>query len=278
MSSPPADLLAFRASVRAATGLASNAVGIVGDGAHQRTGGYHEGVDVLRAIGRFHPPATIRVGSSGEDYSARLLRDRLGLTGEASAVDIGDDWPHAGRVAWLRYNGLLYAEMRDHPERLPALRAINVSLDGRSKRRYDQQHRADGLTVSTDTVTTHTHHEYYRDTAGKPARVQTLSRQLQLIAAAVAGAAVVAASGEDDDMKFLVRHADSPAVFLTDGITARLVASEEELADVRTLHHEGLVPLADGGEVRVVGRRELVGRIVGTVPAGFEALAATPGA
>lgn len=217
MTGSPNDLLLFRADVRNSTGLSAVEVGIPGDGAHRKTGGYHEGADVLRQIGRYNAPPTDHVGSSTQDYSARLLRDRKGLTLDASAVDIGDNWPRGGRSAWLRYNQALYAEMRDHPERLPALRAINVSLDGTTKRRYDQQHRGDGLIASTDTVTTHTHHEFYRDTAGQ--RAATLNRMVELIQAAIGGydrteSAATAPFGDDD--MFLYRAGADKAVYVAD--------------------------------------------------------------
>lgn len=198
MSTAPADLLQFRADARAVTGLGAVDVGIVGDGAHQRTGGFHEGRDVLVSIGRYHPPASSNIGSSGEDYSARQARDRNGLTNSSSASDVGSQWPHGGRAAWLRFNNLLYAEMRDHPERLPALRAVNVSLDGRTKLRFDQLHRSDGLIASKDTVDTHTHMEFHRDTEGR--RKATLDRIVQLMRAAVNGAPAPPVTTEDDDM------------------------------------------------------------------------------
>ena len=111
MTNAPADLLALRATVQRLTGLADPAdVGIVGDGLHARTGGYHEGRDVLAAIGGYHPGAA--AGSLSEDYSARLARDRVGLTDDASAMDIGAAWPHGGRAAWLRFNNALAAALR----------------------------------------------------------------------------------------------------------------------------------------------------------------------
>lgn len=198
MSSAPADLLQFRTDVRNATGLGPVDVGIVGDGAHQRTGGYHEGADVLRSIGRFHAPASANVGSGGEDYSARQARDRSGLTDSASGTDVGSQWPNGGRVAWLRWNNLLYLEMRDRPQNLPALRAVNICLDGRTKLRYDQLHRGQGLIPSTDTVDSHTHLELWRDTEGR--RQPTLDRLVALMRAAVTGTTAPPAAQEDDDM------------------------------------------------------------------------------
>lgn len=195
MTSAPADLLAFRADLRAITGLGAVELGIVGDGAHQRTGGYHEGKDVLTSIGRYHGPASANVGSSAEDYSARVARDRNGLTNSSSATDIGSAWRNGGRPAWLRFNNALYQEMRDRPANLPALRAINVSLDGKTRRRYDQHNRGAGLVSSTDTVDTHTHCEFWRDTEGR--RASTLARIVQLAQAAVSGTTPAASTGDD---------------------------------------------------------------------------------
>ena len=186
MSSAPADLLGFRAGVQSRTGLAATAVGIVGDGAHARTGGYHEGLDVLTSIGRYHPPATSHVGSSVEDYSARKLRDRTGLTNSASAVDIGSAW-RQGHAAWLRFNVLLVDALHAGDPALAAVRAINYTVDGATKHRTDREH---GWAVedSTDTVLTHTHVEFYRDTEGR--RGACLARLLELMDTAITGGSV----------------------------------------------------------------------------------------
>lgn len=83
-----------------------------------------------------------------------------------------------------------------------------------------------------------------------------------------------------DEGMSLLRYSENAAVFLTDGRTARHVGSEEELADLKTLISEGYFPgkvnpeARDG--VRVVGRRELIGRILDPVPAGWEDLALNP--
>jgi hypothetical protein len=83
--------------------------------------------------------------------------------------------------------------------------------------------------------------------------------------------------GEDDDMRSLMRYRDTPQVFLTDGLFARWVTSEAEIGDLRTLSSEGTIRLGYDGKVRVVTRRELVGRIIGRVPAGWEDLAVESG-
>lgn len=182
MTVAPPDLLIFRQRMGQVTGLTDPAdIGIVGDGRHQRTGGYHEGEDVLVDIGRYTPPPTAHIGSTSQDYSARLARDRAGLTDYASGVDVGDDWPNGGRAAWLRFGNLLAAELRINPVLAP-LRAINYSPDGRVKKRIDREHG--WLMVdSTDTVTTHLHAEWYRDTVGR--RSAALDRVVDIARTAI---------------------------------------------------------------------------------------------
>lgn len=184
MTSAPADLVAFRSQLLQITGLSGNALGIAPDPAHLSSGGYHVGCEDIQRIGRWLT-----------DYSTRQARDRRDGTNTASAVDIGSTWK-SGRAAWLRFNNALYQEMRDRPGNLPALRAINVSLDGKAKRRYDQNSRSAGLVSSTDTVDTHTHLEFWRDTEGR--RAATLDRIVQLAQAAVSGATPAVTTGDDD--------------------------------------------------------------------------------
>ncbi len=181
MTNAPNDLLTFRSGVRSRTGLAAVDVGITGDGIHARTGGYHEGMDVLISIGRYHAPPNQHIGSTVEDYSARTARDRVGLTNSASAVDIGSGW-RQGRAAWLRWNVALVAALHAGDPALAAVRAINYTVDGVTKHRTDREH---GWAVedSTDTVLTHTHAELYRDTEGR--RAVALNRLLALIDAAI---------------------------------------------------------------------------------------------
>lgn len=187
MTSAPADLLAFRTDGRSVTGLPAVEFGLAPDAAHLSSGGYHVGVEDIQRIGRWLT-----------DYSTRQARDKLDGTNTTSAADVGSAWRNGGRAAWLRFNNLLYAEMRDRPQNLPALRAINVSLDGKTKRRFDQNSRGAGLITSTDTVDTHTHLEFWRDTEGR--RGPTLDRIVQLMQAAVSGNSPAASTGDDDDM------------------------------------------------------------------------------
>jgi hypothetical protein len=63
----------------------------------------------------------------------------------------------------------------------------------------------------------------------------------------------------------LIKYDESAAVFLSDGVVARWVQNEAELADIQTLATEGYIfmPKTD---VRVVGDMKLIGRIMGPVP------------
>lgn len=82
--------------------------------------------------------------------------------------------------------------------------------------------------------------------------------------------ALGARGGNDMAMNSLMRYKPRPEVFLTDGVTARWIQSQGELADVRTLNEDGTFPLGFNGGIRVVDRASLIGRIVGPVPAGWE--------
>lgn len=220
MTSAPADLLGLRAGMSSVTGLTNpNNLGIVGDGAHQRTGGYHEGRDVLTANGMFHPPATSHVGSGTEDYSCRLQRDRTGLTNSASAFDLGNAWPKGGNAAWLRYNNLLAARLRAGDPSLSAIRAINYSPDGNARYRIDRENFWKQES-SSDTVTVHTHHEFYRDTEGN--RQVTLNALVALAQTAITNpSAPPATLTGDDDMKFLAT--DGTNFYLCDLQTSELI-------------------------------------------------------
>lgn len=88
---------------------------------------------------------------------------------------------------------------------------------------------------------------------------------------AAAVSAPLAAPAIGDDMPALMRLDGQPHVFLTNGVQALWVQSEAELADRQTLHGDGTTPLGFGGKVRVVGRRALIGVVVGPVPVGFPA-------
>lgn len=156
MTNSPTDLLTVRQHVMALTGLTDPAdVGIVGDGMHQHSGGYHEGRDVLAGL-----------GALWSDYSVTEYdRDRTGLTNSASALDIALAWPNGGRAAGIRFTNLMVADLIADAPGTESIRAINYTPDGVRKRRRDKRN---GLkeTVSSDTVDIHTHFEFFRDTEG----------------------------------------------------------------------------------------------------------------
>ncbi len=94
---------------------------------------------------------------------------------------------------------------------------------------------------------------------------------IRMASGATAGAT---SSTIGDKVNSLMRFDRKPEVFLTDGVTARWVTSEAEVADLQWLAKDGTINLGYSGRIRIVGRRELVGRIVGKVPQGWEDLAA----
>jgi hypothetical protein len=84
------------------------------------------------------------------------------------------------------------------------------------------------------------------------------------------GTAVSVPGKDDREMRTLMRYKGSPHVFLTDGLIARWIRNEAEIGDLRTLGADGSIRLGNGGQVRIVTREELIGRIIGPVPAGWE--------
>lgn len=183
MTNAPADLLGFRQSVMALTGLTDPVeVGIVGNDAHGV--GYHVGVQTIKNRGNY----------PDGDYSTRQLRDRVGGDA-ASAMDIGDNWPKGGRAAWLRFGNLVYQQLRANDPALSAIRAINFSPDGSAKKRYDTFNRSQGLINSTDTVDIHTHLEFWRNTDGN--RAATFNRLTQIMSSAIHNTPLSSVEGVD---------------------------------------------------------------------------------
>ncbi len=191
----PADLDAWKGVVRAETGLSAIEVGDLPDPTHKSSGGRHCGVQDIKDIGRYIPPAAGKT----TDYSVKQLRDRVG--GNAtSASDIGDDWPRGGREAWLRFGWNVAWELQHSPASLPALCEINwLDDEGRKKRYYV----VDGRVIdSTDSVDIHTHLGFWRDTADTPARAHTFARLRAHLVAARDDISVTAALAKlnGDDM------------------------------------------------------------------------------
>lgn len=176
MTNAPADLLDLRSRLQSLTGLSAVNIGIVGDAAHARTGGYHIGKSGL-----------VNAGVWSSDYSVRLTRDRNGATESASAMDVGSGW-RQGSAAWLRWNNLLVDALRTGGPALSAVRAVNFTLDGHTKLRTDRED-AFRLVSTTDTVDIHTHIEWYRDTEGTAGRARSLDFIAALADQAITGRA-----------------------------------------------------------------------------------------
>lgn len=192
----PDDLAGHARGVRALTGLQGGDVGVAPDERHKSGGGYHCGCADIVALDKY----------PDGDYSTRQPRDRVGGN-VACAVDVGDDWPNGGRAAWLRYNRELVRRLQAGDPRLSALRAVNYTDDGSRRLRYDTLHpdagvNGDGVIPSTDTVTIHTHEEFWRNTEGTAGRRATLALLLRIMEWAISGAPIPPVPTGDDDMPY----------------------------------------------------------------------------
>ena len=179
MSNPPADLLDLRAKFAAETGCPLKDIGIAADPSHLSSGGYHCGAEDLKAID----------GVGRDDYSIRQTRDRAVYWHDvanginfSSAMDFPDDWPRGGRAAWIRWNNLVRAQLGARDPALAAIRGMNFTPDGTMKRRFDCLTGKE--TSSTDTVTWHTHIEWWRDTLDQPQRRWATTRIIAMVIAA----------------------------------------------------------------------------------------------
>ncbi|HEY6021645.1 MAG TPA: peptidoglycan recognition family protein [Candidatus Paceibacterota bacterium] len=74
-----------------------------------------------------------------------------------------------------------------------------------------------------------------------------------------------------EKLMFLVQLKGNPAVFLSDGVNAKWIRNPGTLADTKALAAEDTMNLGNNCNVRVVTNRDLIGHIVGLVPAGFTA-------
>lgn len=179
MSNSPSDLLSLRSRFAEEAGLAVTDIGIAADESHLTGGGYHcGGLDLRRinAIGR-------------DDYSIRQPRDRAYYQWElahgsnwASAMDLGEAWKRGGRGAWIRFNNLFRAQLGAKDPALAAVRGVNYTPDGTTKRRFDCLTHQESS--SADTVTWHTHIEWWRDTIATAVRAYSINRLVQIAIAA----------------------------------------------------------------------------------------------
>lgn len=232
MTNAPADLLGLRSTLQQLTGLSAVDVGIVGDAAHARSGGYHIGRSGLVAAGVW-----------STDYSVRLARDRNGATESASAMDVGAGWKQ-GRATWLRWNQLLANALRADEPALASVRAINYSPDGTTKWRLDREFGWKTASTS-DTVTIHTHIEWYRDTEGR--RGDSLARIVALASQAITGQVVLASTITKEDTVFLAID-QGGTVYACDGMRSRAFTDPKHVTDFKTLVGEGLITLAGAGK------------------------------
>jgi hypothetical protein len=213
MTSAPPDLLGLRSQLQGITGLSAVQLGIVGDVAHAARGGYH--------MAKPHV-------SAGSDYSTTLTRDRNGLSGYASALDIGYKWPKGGSPAWLRFNNTLAAQLRTN-NILAAVRAINYSPDGKAKIRIDRQNGFANQSTS-DTVDVHTHIEWYRDTEGN--RSAGLNYIAQIAQSAVSNSPIPPSPStpKETDVPFLAQAGSTPGTttqyYLCDGFRSATITKD----------------------------------------------------
>jgi peptidoglycan hydrolase-like protein with peptidoglycan-binding domain len=141
MTYAPASLKAAQTYLKGQTGLPWVSLGIVGDEDHH--GGYHQG--------KPNVPAT--------DYSRdESARDEKGLTGAASALDIGDFSRLRALSLWIVEQCKAgAADTRD-------IREVIYSPDGKTVKRWDRL----GIRSSGDSShLKHTHISYFRDSENR---------------------------------------------------------------------------------------------------------------
>lgn len=245
---PPA-IAAMESPLCSAFGVGLDAFGAKGNLVHYS--GYH------RSRRWILTSPDSRYGSS--DYSVRAAADQGGDADWVAAFDLTPGaWGTAENRQRMRLiTGRVYAAAKARDPRLSDLREFAGTLDGRTVVTFNC---SDGsLKAPFDSShLDHVHGSFWRSRAGN-----NHAGIVEVMLGTQTG---------DDDMKALVRYSgdQAGAVFLTDFVTAKWVRSEAEIGDYQTLHGEGALPLAYGGTVRVLGRRELVGCIVGDVPPGWE--------
>jgi len=263
MTSKEAILDAGRVEFAQITGTALSSWGMLPDQDHLDNGGYHCGCQDIIKIGKWSS-----AGSSSADYSVRQARDRVGGN-VCMAIDGPPKWGKGGDAAWIRHNNLLQQALAAGDAELGALRAINFTPDGKVKRRYDTNNRAQGVISSTDTVLWHTHYEFWRNTAGTSLLRRTIARMGQIMRAAVAGvtswSAFVARELGKSMEQMVVRFRDAPdpnRLWLSSGGMLRrdITGMCEVLADGTVvgpvsngqIFQEGLLGnLSNGGKVFV---------------------------
>lgn len=176
----PQDIDDIRHAMAVETGSPLADIGSLPDASHKSSGGYHCGAFDLRAINA--------IGNN--DYSIRQPRDRnryyADLTAgrnQSSAIDYPNSWPKGGDAAWIRFNVLLRHQLGARDPALAAIRGINYTPNGATKRRFDCLTMTE--TSTTDTVLWHTHIEFWRDFVGDIHRRWAKDRLAAIARAAV---------------------------------------------------------------------------------------------
>lgn len=211
MGEAPVSLLTTRAHMAAITGSPLGDIGIAPDASHLSSGGYHCGALDLRSINA--------VGN--DDYSIRQPRDRNQYNADvaagrnfSSAMDYPDDWPIGGRAAWIRFNNILRAQLGARDPMLRAIRGVNYTPDGTTKRRFDCRTLVESST--TDTVLWHTHIEWWRDTIGDvQARDDATTRLCQIARAAIGNVSLSTIVAQDSAPPAIVSHYQGDEMLVT---------------------------------------------------------------
>jgi hypothetical protein len=179
----PQDIDDIRHALAAQTGSPLADIGSEPDPSHKATGGYHCGAFDLRAINAV----------ANDDYSIRQTRDRRRYNADlsagrnqSSAIDYPNAWPNGGDGAWIRFNNLLRHQLGIGDADLAAVRAINYTPDGATKRRFDTLTMTE--TSTTDTVLWHTHIELWRDLEGAVQRRWAKDKLTAIAHSAITGA------------------------------------------------------------------------------------------
>jgi hypothetical protein len=181
----PQDIDDIRHALAAQTGSPLADIGSLPNAAHKASGGYHCGAFDLRAINAV----------ANDDYSIRQTRDRNRYNADlsagrnqSSAIDYPNAWPNGGDAAWIRFNNLLRHQLGIGDTTLVAVRAINYTPDGATKRRFDTLTMSE--TSTTDTVLWHTHIELWRDLEGAVQRRWAKDRLAAIARTAITGVAL----------------------------------------------------------------------------------------
>lgn len=156
MTYAPQTYLDGRAFLRAEFRIPENALGIVGDDSHKRVGtSYHLGKDDLKMW--------------KDPYSARLARDKAGLTNGAAAFDIGSfskTYPNGRKVTLRTFSVWIVKQCQLGTADTRWIREVIYTDNGVRVLRYDAHRGVDSAPVAgeaDDSHLWHTHVSGWRD-------------------------------------------------------------------------------------------------------------------